>query len=151
MSRLVVRPVTLKQANTFVGVEHRHHDGVTGHRWSLGAYRDNTIVGVAVVGRPTGKTADQYVVAEITRLCTDGSPHVCSFLIGRVRRAAQAMGYVRGLTYTLATEPGTSLCAAGCQLLDVVKGRSWDRDTRARTDSHPTVDKNKWLVFGDAA
>ena len=147
---LVVRPVTLKQANCFVGVEHRHHLGVVGHRWSIAAYRGGALVGVAIVGRPTGKTEDQYVVAEISRLCTDGSPNACSFLIGRARRAAQAMGYERGLTYTLVDEPGTSLCAAGCELIGVVKGRSWDRATRGRTDSHPTVDKKKWLLFGAA-
>ena len=147
---LIVRPVTLKQANRFVGVEHRHHDGVTGHRWSIGAYRNETLVGVAVVGRPIGRTPDQYVVACITRLCTDGSPQACSFLIGRCRRAAQAMGYVRGLTYTLVEEPGTSLCAAGCKLIEVVAGEKWSRENRPRTDRHPTGDKKKWLVFGES-
>lgn len=35
---ILVRPIELRDANTFVGKHHRHHKPVVGHRFSLGAY-----------------------------------------------------------------------------------------------------------------
>jgi hypothetical protein len=62
-------------------------------------------------------------------------------------RAARAMGYRRLITYTLLTEKGTSLRAAGYKTLYEVKGRSWDCPSRPRVDTHPTEDKLLWEVL----
>ena len=48
------------------------------------------------------------------------------------------------ITYTLASEPGTSLVAAGWVRDAEVVGRSWDTPSRRRTDQHPTEDKVRW-------
>ena len=51
---------------------------------------------------------------------------------------------MRLVTYTLATEPGTSLRASGAILADRVKGRSWSCPSRPRTDKAPLRDKLRW-------
>jgi hypothetical protein len=54
------------------------------------------------------------------------------------------MGGLRIITYTLESEPGTSLRAAGWKVLYTVEGRSWDTPSRRRLDKHPTVNKLCW-------
>ena len=70
---------------------------------------------------------------EILRVCTDGSRNACSFLYGALSRAAFALGYRRCVTYTLATEPGTSPRAAGWTLdAHCDDLRDWNRPRRPR-------------------
>jgi hypothetical protein len=45
---------------------------------------------------------------------------------------------------TLASEPGTSLRAAGWRVVADVRGRSWHCKSRPRVDRHPTQDKLRW-------
>jgi len=113
--------IELGEANAFVEAHHRHHRPVVGHLFSLGASTGDAIVGVVIVGRPVARMRDDGMTAEVTRLCTDGTPNACSFLYGRAARAAFALGYKRIGTYILASEPGTSLTAAGLAL----SRRSW--------------------------
>jgi len=139
-----VVPVTLKQANAFVREHHRHHGPVAGHRFAIGAQQDDRLVGVAIVARPVARRLDDGRTAEITRLCSDGTANICSFLLARCRRIAKDMGFLRLYTYTLASEQGTSLRAAGWVLEGRVRGGSWSRSCRPRTDRHPTEDKHRW-------
>jgi hypothetical protein len=88
------------------------------------------------------------VTAEVTRLATDGERNACSFLYGACRRTILAHGFVRGLTYILASESGVSLRAAGWTKGPTVKGRSWSCASRPRVDKHPTEDKVRWQ-FGE--
>ena len=55
--RLQLAPMTLRQANAFVATHHRHHKPVQGQKFSIGAALIETIVGVAIVGRPVRATA----------------------------------------------------------------------------------------------
>src|SRR5438067_820085 len=111
---LAVVPLTLAEANAFVARRHRHHMPVVGHRFSLGAIDgDGVLVGCAIVGRPVARGFDWRRVCEVTRVCTDGTRNAPSLLYGACARAAAAMGYERIITYTLESEPGTSLRAAG--------------------------------------
>jgi hypothetical protein len=48
------------------------------------------------------------------------------------------------ITYTLESENGASLRAAGWQLDSRAAGGSWDRPSRSRIDSHPTARKFRW-------
>lgn len=154
-----LRPVTRDEARAFVRQHHRHHTWPTGFLWLHGLHDDaGELVGVAVIGRPVARALDDGLTCELTRLCTDGEPNACSMLYGAWKRAAQAKGYRRGLTYILASEPGGSVRAACLQPLWTVKGRSWDTPSRPRTDKHPTEDKQAWgwgawaqLARGEAA
>ena len=56
------------------------------------------------------------------RLAGDGTADVCSFLYGAAARAGKAAGYLRLVTYTLSSETGISLRAAGCRS---PFGRAW--------------------------
>jgi hypothetical protein len=135
--RLSVERLELGEANAFVTQYHRHHQPVVGHVFSLGASLDGLIVGVVIVGRPVSRIRDDGVTAEVTRLCTDGTRNACSFLYGAAARAAFALGFKRIGTYILASEPGTSLTAAGWRLIGETPGRSWSVPSRPRVDKHP--------------
>src|SRR6266403_5478381 len=125
----VVR-LQLGEANAFVAEHHRHHKPVVGHLFSIGAAKDGKVVGIAIVGRPVARMRDDGETAEITRLCTDGTRNACSFLYGASARAAFALGFKRIGTYILASEPGTSLTAAGWRLIGEAGGGSWSRSER---------------------
>lgn len=98
----------LAEANAFVDAHHRHHPSVVGHLFSIGAVLGDILVGVVIVGRPVSRIRDDGMTAEVTRLCTDGTPNACSFLYGKAARAAFALGFDRIGTYTLPDEGGAA-------------------------------------------
>lgn len=126
--RLVLVPVSFRQANAFVQEHHRHHKPVTGTKFCLGVARqdDLKLVGVAMVGRPVARHYDDGLTLEVNRTCTDGTPHANSFLYGAAWRAAKALGYCRLITYTQAGESGASLRGAGWRVVGEREARgSW--------------------------
>jgi hypothetical protein len=137
MTKLTLTRINRDDANEYVRRHHRHRGRVPGAVFALSASLDGVIVGVVIVGRPVSRHRDDGVTAEVTRLCTDGTPNVCSFLYGAARRAAFALGFTRIGTYILASEPGTSLHAAGWRQLGEVTARSWNAPSRPRIDRHP--------------
>lgn len=139
MSRLTHGPVTLKEANSFVGREHRHVGPVVGHRFALGAWLGDRIVGVIIVGRTTARELSAPLRAEVTRLATDGTANACSFLYQKARRVVQSMGYTSLVTYTRTDESGASLRAIGAMLEAETPARSWARSSVAR----PRLDKSQ--------
>jgi hypothetical protein len=142
--RLELCPITLGEARAFVDRHHRHHRAPVGGLFAVAVRSDDEIEGVAIIGRPVARgLADDYT-AEVTRCCTTGVANAPSMLYGAAWRAARALGYRRLLTYTLASEAGTSLRAAGWRVVGEVRGRSWDTPTRPRVDRHPTQDKLRW-------
>lgn len=143
MARFSHIAISLAEANAFVAEHHRHHKPVVGHKFSIGAVIDGAIVGVAIIGRPVSRMRDDGLTLEVTRLCTDGTQNTCSFLYGAAAKAAFALGYQRIGTYTLPSEGGASLMAAGWRLLGERGGGSWSRDARSRNDKAPL--EAKWL------
>lgn len=137
-------PLPRDEANAFVEQHHRNHGSVVGHIFAIGAETSGSIVGVAIVGRPVARELQDGFTAEVTRLATDGTRNACSFLYGAAWRAARALGYRRLVTYTLQTEPGTSLRAAGWRVVGETRAGSWNRKTRPRVDKHPTQAKLRW-------
>jgi hypothetical protein len=133
--------IGLDEANAFVAEHHRHHRPVVGHLFSIGAVLGEKIVGVVIVGRPVSRFRDNGLTAEVTRLCTDGTRNACSFLYGAAARAAFALGFKKIGTYILASEPGSSLTAAGWRLIGETPGRSWSVPSRPRVDTHPLQKK----------
>ncbi|MFY0540036.1 XF1762 family protein [Nannocystis pusilla] len=70
-------------------------------------------------------------------------------LYGACRRGAAALGFERLITYTLASEPGTSLRAAGWREAAVVKGHSWQRvvsegGEESKRSNWEGLDKRRW-------
>lgn len=146
LGKLTIVPLSLSEANAFVALHHRHHKPVVGHKFSVAVIDGDRVrvCGVAIVGRPVARGLDNGLTLEVTRVATDGTKDACSKLYGACRRAAFALGYTKLITYTLASELGTSLRAAGLKDAGRVKGRSWSCASRPRTDKHPTVDKTRW-------
>ena len=112
--RLLVIPVSFRQAAAFVTEYHRHHKAPLSHKFSIGV-EDQTgkLRGVAMIGRPVARHFDDGHTLEVNRTCTDGCPNANSALYGAAWRAAKALGYRRLITYTQAGETGASLRAAG--------------------------------------
>lgn len=111
---LRVVPVTLDEANAYVMRLHRHKpERLPGHSFAVGVAMNDKLCGVAIVGNPSAPALQDGILAEIRRVCTDGTPNACSMLYGTARKAARAMGRRPVITYTLATESGASLRAAG--------------------------------------
>jgi len=140
-------PCELAEANAFVQLHHRHHGPVIGHRYSIAVADDaGTVRGVAIIGRPVARHCDDGWTLEVTRLATDGCKDACSMLYAAAWRAARAMGYRTLITYTLLTEPGTSLKAAGWRCVGSSAGGSWSRASRPRVDTHPLQGKLRWEI-----
>lgn len=141
-------PCTLREARAFVTQHHRHHQAPQGGLFALACagVMPEDVVGVAIVGRPVARMADDGFTAEVTRLCVIecGPKGACSALYAACWRACRAMGYRRLITYTLATESGASLRGAGWRLIGEAGGGSWSRRERPRIDTHPTQRKLRW-------
>ena len=145
--RLTVVPLELKTLNEMVARLHRHHKPVQGHRFSIGVVNpDGVLVGGASVGRPVARNGGApSEVLEVTRLVTDGAPGACSALYAAAARVGRELGYRRIQTYILATEPGTSLRAAGWTDEGEAGGGQWKHtDGKPRRTDQPTERKRKW-------
>lgn len=117
-SGLRIIPIRLKLAKQFVFRHHRHHkESPAGWLFGCGLQDDDgALVGVAIAGRPEARALDSGAhipTIEVTRSCTTGTRNANSMLYGAIWRAAVALGYRRGVTYTQAGESGASLRAAG--------------------------------------
>lgn len=110
---LCVVPITLREAASFVLKHHRHTKPPRAMKFAIGlvdierpALADQggaaPMVGVAVTARPSARELDDGRTIEAN-----------SKLYGAAWRAARAMGYRKGITYTEEGESGVSLKAAG--------------------------------------
>lgn len=142
---LRIVPLTLREANQLVLRWHRHHGPTVGGRFAIGLADGSELVGAAIIGRPVARMLDDGTTAEVTRLVTDGSPNACSMLYAAAWRAWRAMGGHRLITYILATEPGTSLKAAGWLCIGQTRAtpRGWDRPSRRRNSGRQEA-KTLW-------
>lgn len=138
-------PLELAAANEFIANLHRHHDPVYRDKFRVGALVDGKLVGVVQVGRPVSRYLDNGENIEVVRLCTDGTKNVCSFLYAKAARIAKEMGYKKIITYILESESGTSLKAAGWEQEAVTNGVTWNRKSRPRNTTAPTVPKKRYV------
>ena len=142
---LKITPISLREANDFVREFHRHHGPTTGHKFSIGVSEGNRLVGVAICGRPVSRCLDDGWTLEVNRLCTDGTPNACSILYAAAYRAARAMGYTKVITYTLDTENGASLKAAGFVCEGEAGGLEWSGARKPKRDNqYPHQLKLRW-------
>lgn len=143
--RLELCPITWKEAQAFIALHHRHHIPPQGWKFGIGLARGEEIIGVITVGRPIARHFDDGWTLEATRCCVqEGIKNGCSMLYGAAYRAAKALGYKRLITYTLASESGTSLRAAGWREVGRAGGGSWNVPSRPRVQVAPTEQKTLW-------
>lgn len=138
-------PVTFKEAKKFISQHHRHHIAPQGYKFAIAISDGINIVGIAIAGRPVSRLRDNGSTIEVTRLCVkNGYKNVCSMLYSRVAVVAKTMGYKKIITYTLESENGKSLLAAGFKYYGTNKGGSWNTKCRPRADKAPTIPKKIW-------
>lgn len=141
---LELQPISFEEASEFIRRHHRHHLPPVGWKYGIAVNDGDKVVGVVTVGRPVARMLDNGWTLEVTRCCTDGTPNACSMLYAAAWRAARALGYRRLITYTLASEAGISVKAAGWRVIGKTDGGSWDRPSRRRIDKAPTQIKMLW-------
>lgn len=141
-------PCLLTEAAEFVTNFHRHNRAPVGGLFAVGASDGQELVGVAIVGRPVARLAQNGTTVEVTRCCVHnnapkGTP---SALYSACWRAAKALGWRRLITYTLQTESGASLRGAGWQLIAERSARDpaqWQ--SRSGREWQPVVGQAKFL------
>jgi hypothetical protein len=140
------------QQSVFESVEqyHSHHRAPQGWKFGVAVNNGPRRVGVAVVSNPVSRLLMQQEpdTLEVTRVCVWGHPklrrNAVSKLYAICAREAKKLGASKLITYTLASEPGTFLRAAGWSVVGEVRGRSWSCASRPRVDKHPLQDKLRW-------
>lgn len=138
-------PITLREANAFVELHHRHHGPARGCIAVVGvANGEDEVCGVAIIGRPVSRRLQDSWTAEVNRVATDGTANACSMLYAAAWRACKALGYRRLVTYTLPTESGSSLRAAGWKCIGEAGGGNWNKKARPRVDSSHQQLKLRW-------
>lgn len=153
---MTIRPITLRDANAYVAQHHRHNLPTNGHKWSIACYDGDRLCGVAICGQPVARKLDDGLTIEIRRVYTDGTRNACSMLYGASARVARAMGYKRVVTYTLQSEPGSSLRASNFTDCGEAGGVSWDMPSRPREvvqetlfgteRKYPDEKKRRWEI-----
>lgn len=142
--KLTLAPLSFAEACAFVAQHHRHHAAPQGHKFSLQVHDGSEVRGVVMVGRPIARHLDDGLTLEVTRCCTDGAKNACSMLYGAAWRAARALGYTRLVTYTLASEAGSSLRGAGWRPVGHTRGGEWTRPSRPRPHVRQPGVKTLW-------
>ena len=129
---LKVIPLTLKEANNFVKLFHRHNLPAIGCKFAIGAIKNDILIGVAIAGRPINRFLDNKLTLEILRVCTNGTRNANSFLYSKVKVIGKAMGYEKIITYTLQKESGASLKAINAIPVAKIKPQEWNTNKRKR-------------------
>ena len=146
MSRLAVRPVSFNAAKRWISEQHRHQPKITGWLFGVELLDNGVRVGVAACGRPARMLQDG-ATCEIVRVATDGTPNVCSYAYGALRRAAAALGYTRVITYARPDESGASVRGAGFVFAGLSRGGEWGRPTRPRKAAADPGPKLRWVWY----
>lgn len=145
-----LRPVFRKAAQLWVKEVHRHlAQYPAGDLFRVGLEVDGQMVALGVAGRPCRMLQDGRT-CEITRIASSAPAQVnaCTRLYGALKRAGEALGYDRFVTYTLAHEPGTSPKAAGFQDDGLTDGGEWSRPSRKRKAAQQPGQKRRWIYPG---
>ena len=81
---------------------------------------------------------------EVNHLCTTGEKNACSILYAASARAAKAMGYRKIITYTLDSESGSSLRAAGWSYAGMAGGKCWTGSRKPASALYPAQMKLRY-------
>lgn len=116
-------PTTFREALGVIFSRSNHPRPPTSYVFSIGAAREDALVGAIIVCRPSLPHFDDGRTLEVASLGTDDSRNVASFLYGAAWRAAQAMGYDRLIRITTDKAQKSPVTAAGFTLLGVMEPR----------------------------
>lgn len=154
VSELLPLPITLKCAKDYVDKHHRHNAAPQGHKFSIGLISpiDEEMIGVVIASVPKSRiqAQDPYTL-EINRCCSNAYyENVCSKLYSLAIKAGRGLGYRRFITYTLESEPGSSLKAVGFRPDGIVPSSpgGWNSPSRPRKKAvrYPEGKKVRWVL-----
>lgn len=145
---MIIVPIELKEANTFIEKYHRHNKKVLRDKFRIGLKQNGELIGVANAGRPIARLLNDGETIEITRVCVkNGYKNACSMLYARMVKICQLMGYKKVITYTLSKESQSSLKAIGAKIEGEIKPGSWNRKNRKRKEQTVYLEpKMRWLL-----
>lgn len=144
---LEIRPCHLRDAKEYVRQFHRHSIPPVGGKFAISCYDGDRLCGVLISGRPVSRKLDDGETLEIIRCCTDGTYNACSKLYGAACRIGFDMGYKRIVTYTLASEDGSSVRASGFKFDGEAGGLYWTGSRRKDYYIAPEEKKNRWVKY----
>lgn len=147
-SDLHLVPVRLKDAKIFTRAHHGAlPESPPGHKFSLGVANGDTLVGVAIVGRPCARHYDDGNTLQISRCTTDRTRHAASMLNAAAWRVTSGLGFRRLITYTEHGEDGASLKAAGFRIVAVRPPRAgWSHMSRPRDPGRDSIERTLWEI-----
>lgn len=142
-------PIFQRQAKAWINEKHRHLSAPIGDLFRVGLHVHGELVAVALAGRPCralqdGRTAEITRVASVAEVSANASSRCYSALV----KAGRALGYRRFVTYTLQSEPGTSLRAANFEDDGLTDGGEWSRPSRKRNPAEQSGSKRRWIFPG---
>lgn len=154
--KLRIIPCSLRKANDFVAVYHRHsvRTSRNGGKFAVGAEAGGTVVGVAVVSNPLSATYMDGFTVEVLRACVlpDAPKNCNSLLYGACRRIWFEMGGSRIITYTLTEESGISLKGAGWTMESEIRGhdvKTWGKNDHLQRQEQAIYarPKRRWVAM----
>jgi hypothetical protein len=147
-TRYVVRikPISIKKANVFTRSFHRHSDDVNVGKFAIAFLIEGEMVGVVVCGIPIARELDDGVTLEVLRACSKDSRVSNSKMLARAKRAGQALGFNRFVTYTRPHESGASLRGVGAKFDGMTRGKSWSNRKGRRCRPAAEGAKLRWFL-----
>jgi hypothetical protein len=144
-----VVPIMQRAAREWVNETHRHLSAPRGDLYRTSLTVDGVTAAVGMAGRPCRQLHDGRTV-EILRIASVATveTNACSRLYARLIQAGKALGYRRFVTYTLPSEPGTSLRAAGFEDDGLTEGGEYNCPSRPRKPVEQSSPKRRWLSPG---
>jgi hypothetical protein len=108
------------------------------------------LVGVGIAGNPARKwqgtgrfVISRVAVVEVEPMLNGHTAPLCSMLYGALCRAGKALGYQEAWTYTLDSEAGVSLRAAGFEYMGESRGARGFENRPGRVTIEPGP-KGRW-------
>lgn len=154
---LHIEEIEFADAKEFIAEHHRHCEPPVGWMFGAAILNGRELVGVMTAGQPVSRVLAKRGYLEVNRVCVkDIAPHAlvynaCSMLYGYACREAFQRGHGRVVTYTLASENGAALRAAGFRPVARTRGGPWHRRSRPRAGKSSTEPKIRWERWNDSA
>lgn len=146
MVALEIRPIAKTAARKFINEHHRHNEAPSEMQvtFAVALHEGDKLVGVVTAGQPVARALCDGFTLEVNRSCLAGEvDNGNSRLYGAICRAAKALGYRRVVTYTLHSESGVSLRAAGFTCVADIGSRSWAKESgKMRYDENLFGERN---------
>lgn len=151
-SGYLVRPVTVTAAKAWVRQVHRHLPEIQGGLFASSVWNEDgpAAMGIAINPPRVWLGTGRIVIGRVAAMpdlepVGDHAAPACTMIYASLCRAAKALGWREAWTYTLPSESGASLRAAGFIYMGETRGEEWDRPSRRRKAAVSPAKKGRWM------